>query len=217
MRRRRFSTRLRRVLGVPALFSAGYGNVGSSIYYALGVVALVALSIADKSAIDRATKRKIESMIEIIHSIRNARTKTKIKPTKFIKTLLSLQDAEFPLENYTPAIATLARVRPLTITPDLIRGKEDKAAREEPAKVLVLRDVEVVLPLSGMVDREAESKRLRKEIEVSQAQIVRTEAKLQNEQFLSKAPAQVIEAERRKLAEYKDRLERLEKQLGELG
>jgi APA family basic amino acid/polyamine antiporter len=38
---RRF--RLRRVLGVPALFSAGYGNVGSSIYYALGIVALIAL------------------------------------------------------------------------------------------------------------------------------------------------------------------------------
>jgi len=35
--------RLRRVLGVPALYSAGYGNVGSSIYYALGVVVLVAM------------------------------------------------------------------------------------------------------------------------------------------------------------------------------
>jgi len=35
--------RLRRVLGVPAVFSAGYGNVGSSIYYALGIVALVAV------------------------------------------------------------------------------------------------------------------------------------------------------------------------------
>ncbi len=35
--------RLRRVLGIPALFSAGYGNVGSSIYYALGIVAVVAL------------------------------------------------------------------------------------------------------------------------------------------------------------------------------
>lgn len=38
---RRF--RLKRVLGVPALFSAGYGNVGSSIYYALGIVAVVAM------------------------------------------------------------------------------------------------------------------------------------------------------------------------------
>jgi amino acid transporter len=35
--------RLRRVLGVPSLFSAGYGDVGSSIYYALGIVTLVAL------------------------------------------------------------------------------------------------------------------------------------------------------------------------------
>lgn len=35
--------RLKRVLGIPALFSAGYGNVGSSIYYALGIVAVVAL------------------------------------------------------------------------------------------------------------------------------------------------------------------------------
>ncbi len=34
---------LRRILGVPAVFSAGYGNVGSSIYYALGIVALVAM------------------------------------------------------------------------------------------------------------------------------------------------------------------------------
>ena len=34
---------LRRVLGVSALFSVGYGNVGSSIYYALGIIALVAL------------------------------------------------------------------------------------------------------------------------------------------------------------------------------
>jgi len=38
--------RLRRILGVSALFSAGYGNVGSSIYYALGIVALVALGAA---------------------------------------------------------------------------------------------------------------------------------------------------------------------------
>ncbi len=44
IRRRRIKRhRLRRVLGVPALFSAGYGNVGSSIYYALGIVAAAAM------------------------------------------------------------------------------------------------------------------------------------------------------------------------------
>ena len=37
--------RLRRVLGVPAVFSTGYGNVGSSIYYALGIVVVVAMGV----------------------------------------------------------------------------------------------------------------------------------------------------------------------------
>src|SRR3972149_5699729 len=41
--KRQKKVRLRRVLGIPALFSLGYGNVGSSIYYALGIVAVVAM------------------------------------------------------------------------------------------------------------------------------------------------------------------------------
>jgi len=68
-----------------------------------------------------------------------------------------------------------------------------------------------------MVDLKAERTRLQKEIEEVQAQIFRTEAKLKNEQFTSKAPKQVVERERQNIAEYKDRLQRLQKQLGELG
>jgi len=45
MSRRRRQQRLERVLGTPALFSTAYGNVGSSIYYALGVVAVYALGL----------------------------------------------------------------------------------------------------------------------------------------------------------------------------
>src|SRR5512143_2364216 len=44
-RKKREGQALHRVLGVPALFSTAYGNVGSSIYYALGVVALYALGM----------------------------------------------------------------------------------------------------------------------------------------------------------------------------
>ena len=44
-RRRRREQRLERVLGTPALFATAYGNVGSSIYYALGVVAVYALGL----------------------------------------------------------------------------------------------------------------------------------------------------------------------------
>src|SRR5947207_4624183 len=45
MSRRRRQQRLERVLGTPALFSTAYGNVGSSIYYALGVTAAFALGL----------------------------------------------------------------------------------------------------------------------------------------------------------------------------
>src|SRR6476619_7929284 len=45
MSRRRRQQRLERVLGTPALFSTAYGNVGSSIYYALGVTAIYALGL----------------------------------------------------------------------------------------------------------------------------------------------------------------------------
>ena len=175
-------------------------------------IMIAAYPIADDSVIDTAAEREIESLIEIVRSIRNARAEAKVEPAKFIEALIAVQDSEFPVGDYTAAITTLARVRPLTII-----DKEDKEARKDEAKVLVLRDVEVILPLSGMVDREAESKRLQKEIEGVHAQISRTEAKLQNEQFTSKAPAQVVERERRNLSEHKDRLGRLQKQLEELG
>ena len=45
MSRRRRQQRLERVLGTPALFSTAYGNVGSSIYYALGITAAIALGL----------------------------------------------------------------------------------------------------------------------------------------------------------------------------
>ena len=163
---------------------------------------------ADESANDAAAEREMESVIEIVRAIRNARAEAKVEPSRFIEALIAVQDDEFPIESHLSAISTLARVRPLTII-----DKQDRAARKDEAKVLVLRDVEVILPLSGMVDREAESKRLQREIEKWRGQAARTEAKLQDEQFLSRAPADIVQREREKLSEQKDHLGRLEQQL----
>jgi valyl-tRNA synthetase len=159
-----------------------------------------------------AAERQMESVTEIVRAIRNARAEAKVEPAKYIEALIAVQDSGFPAQSYTAIITTLARVRPLTII--------DKAAKEvkkDDAKVLVLRDVEVILPLRGMIDFDAERKRLQKEIEGIEGQITRTEAKLKNEQFISRAPTQVVERERQNIAEGKDRLQRLQKQLGELG
>ena len=67
-----------------------------------------------------------------------------------------------------------------------------------------------------MVDLDSEKKRVEKEIAAAQSNVSRIEGKLGNEQFTSKAPANVVERERTNLAESKDKLERLQKQFEEL-
>jgi valyl-tRNA synthetase len=67
-----------------------------------------------------------------------------------------------------------------------------------------------------MVDLEAERARLKKEIDGNQSEIARIEVRLKDESFLSKAPANVVEREREKLAIQRDRLVRLSERLSEL-
>ena len=168
--------------------------------------------VASDSTLDTAAEREIESVIEIVRSIRNARAEAKVEPAKYIEALIAVKDKKFPIEKHVATIAALARVQPLNII-----SKKEKKGKEEQAKVLVLRDVEVILPLAGMIDLNVEKDRLQKEIESSQSYISRIESKLGNEQFISKAPPQVVEKERTNLAEAKDKLERLQNQLQELG
>jgi valyl-tRNA synthetase len=161
---------------------------------------------ANESVNDVAAEREMESLIEIVRAIRNARAEAKVEPSRFIEALIAVEDGELPLERHLSAISTLARVRPLTIVGTAEASKDD-------ARVLVLRDVKIILPLS--VDREAESKRLEREIEKWWGEVARLEARLQNDEFLSRAPAAIVQREREKLAEHKDRLRRLEQQVGE--
>jgi valyl-tRNA synthetase len=67
--------------------------------------------------------------------------------------------------------------------------------------VTVLPDVEVVLPLAGLIDKEAETARLRKKLAEIDKQLNSVRAKLRNEAFLSKASQPVVEQQRTKEAE----------------
>ena len=65
----------------------------------------------------------------------------------------------------------------------------------------VLADAEIVLPLEGLIDKEAELAKLRKSLADLDRQIAPLRAKLANESFTSRAPAEVVAASREKLAE----------------
>jgi valyl-tRNA synthetase len=109
-----------------------------------------------------------------------------------------------------PIIETLARVQPLHI----VDGAA--AAPRERVITAVLRGLQVVVPLAGLFDVEAERARLRRQVDDAQAEVTRLEAKLGNEQFRARAPAAVVGKEEEKLAAARARLEGLQARLEEL-
>jgi len=159
-------------------------------------------------ATDPESERVMESIIEIIRSIRNARAQYKVESTRWIEAQIyggKLTPAIIP---HSQAIQTLARARPVTF-PD----SRQKSQPGENALALVLQEAEVVIPMASMIDLEAEKKRLQQEIEQSQAEIARLEARLKDRAFLTKAPPAIVAKERNKLATRKAKLQRLKQQL----
>ena len=76
-----------------------------------------------------------------------------------------------------------------------------RPSRPADSAVAVLADAEVILPLEGLIDKQAEHAKLRKALADLDRQIGPLRAKLGNEAFVSRAPAEVVEAQRTKLAE----------------
>ncbi len=168
---------------------------------------------ADTRAFDADAEREMESVFEIVRSIRNARVESGVDPAKFIRAFIIAGESKPGLEAHVEAIHTLARVHPLSIVGDV----EGAKLRRDQAKILVLKGVEVILPLEGMIDTDAEKSRLLKETEAIKAEIERIERLLQDEAFTKKAPAAVVEKERQKLSDRKDKLAKLNERLTQLG
>ncbi len=169
--------------------------------------------VADAKAFDDKAEQEMESVFEIVRSIRNARVESGVDPAKFIRAFIIAGESKPGLEAHIEAIHTLARVHPL----DIVSAMEKTKLKQEQAKILVLKGVEVILPLEGMVDSHAEKSRLLKEVEANQAEIARIEKLLSEGSFTAKAPPAVVEKERQKLGDRKDRLAKLNERLAQLG
>ncbi len=167
--------------------------------------------VADEESLAPEAERVMDSVIEIIRSIRNVRAQHEVGPDKWIEAQVYAGELLSALVTESNMIETLAKVRPLTI----LRRQERKAPEGE-AVVLVLKEAEVVLPLAGMIDRLAEEQRLLKESEEIQARISQLDARLRDDAFLNKAPAHVIEKEKQRFAVLEDKLKRLHQELSQL-
>ena len=166
---------------------------------------------ANDKAFAPKAERVMDSVIEVIRSIRNVRAQYKVKPSKWIEARVYTGELLSSLIAEKSMIETLAKVRPLTIL-----GRQEREPTKDKALVLVLKEAEVVVPLAGMMDRRAEEQRLVREREEIKGRIAQLKARLRDNAFLSKAPSQVIEREKQKLALLEDKLKRLHQELSQL-
>jgi valyl-tRNA synthetase len=168
--------------------------------------------VADETAFDAAAEGEIETITEIIRSIRNVRAQYKVESGRWIEAKIYTGGSrQAEISPYTEAIKSLARANPVSV----IKGEAGEKAGEN-TLVLPLAQATVVIPMASMLDIEAERKRMEKELEQTRAEVNRLEARLKDKAFLAKAPPAVIEKERQRLYTLSEKLEKLKQQSSRL-
>ena len=155
-------------------------------------------------------EEKLAALQEMIKAIRNVRGEMNIPTGQDIKVLIDTEDEELgrlAKENLT-YFSELARVEELTVGSDLERP--DNSARR------ILENAEVLVPLSGLIDIDKERERIKGELSEVEDDLNATLRKLNNEDFLKKAPEEVVSKEKEKKDEFLQRKERLETNLAAL-
>ncbi len=149
--------------------------------------------------------KQMEIMMDAVKAIRNMRAEMNVPIGKRSEVILVPTDAAIAdvIKTHEDYFVTLAWAEKVTIL-----GTEE--AKPENATTAVVNGLEVYLLLKDLIDADKERARLTKEKETIAKEIARLEGKLSNEGFLAKAPAQVVEKEKEKLAEYKEKAQALE-------
>jgi valyl-tRNA synthetase len=175
-------------------------------------IMLAAYPQADEGALDDAAERDWALVQELITGVRNIRNEYKVEPARIIPATVLAGERAALIDGQRALIARLARV-----ADDQLAVVASLDAKPEGAAALVVQDVEVFLPLVGLIDLEAERARLRKELDAAEVDIARREGRLANEGFVAKAPEAVVRRERDGLAAVRATAERLRERLAQLG
>ena len=175
------------------------GNAGETIMRQ-------AYPAADDSQINRVAVAELDWVKEFILGVRRIRGEMNIAPGKPLPLLLqdnSDQDQSYLLRNQT-YLQKLGRLESITCL------KSGDVAPE--SAIALVGNLKLLIPMAGLIDKDAELARLEKEIQRIQNDLPRVEGKLNNPAFADKAPAEVIDKEKAKLADMRVALNNLQAQ-----
>ncbi|MGF3195364.1 valine--tRNA ligase [Facklamia sp. P13055] len=155
-------------------------------------------------------EKQMQELIEVITAVRQIRNEMNTPLSKALKMIIKVQDKgiEESLESNRAYINRFCHTDHLEI-----------AANPEIEGEMVTQTLsfaQIFIPLAGLVKIEDEIKRLEQEVTKLEKEVERLVKKLSNEGFVAKAPAQVVEGERTKLAEYEQRLKAVQERIEEL-
>ncbi len=163
--------------------------------------------VQNSSVIDAGVDAEIEWVKGVIVAIRNIRGEMNISPAKAIPVILSkgkATDQQY-LESNTQFLTKLAKLDSISWL--------DKPEEAPLASTQLVGDMEVLVPMAGLIDVNAEEDRLNKEIGKLEKEISKLSGKLGNEKFVANAPEAVVNKEKEKLDKAENSLHQLKEQL----
>ena len=149
---------------------------------------------ADEAFIDDKIESRMNLLLELVREVRNTRGEFKVDPGKRILALAKAGAAKSDLERYGYIFSRLCNVEELQLL------TADDPAPANSASIVV-SDTTLYLPLEDMLDLAAESQRLEGEGNRLAQQINKTQKMLNNDSFVSKAPAAIVQRERDRLTD----------------
>jgi len=173
-----------------------------------------ALIIADWPAVDESLinddiEAQMTVYLDLVKGVRNTRTEYNVDPGRRISTIANAGSSAEDLSANTYIFQRLCNIEDIAILTETSGEPENSAS-------VVAGNITLYLPLEGMLDIEAECKRLNNKKDDVTSQLSRTENMLNNENFVNKARPDVVQRERDRLAELQAELTQINERLASL-
>ncbi len=164
-------------------------------------VVIASYPVADDTKIDLDIEEKMKVIQEAITVIRNLRKQMNIPPSQSTDIIIDAHEKYSYITNYKQYFNKLAKVENLVFTQNPEKPKSYIAG--------VAKELKIYLPLTDVIDTEKEKKRLTKQLEKLSKELERINRKLNNEKFLSKAPKNIVDKEKEKFSEVKEKVDKI--------